>query len=101
MKPGKISRWTIITNHGLVLAHIWKKPQSTARELASAIRVTEWTVRRIVAELEAAGYIERQRVGRSNVYRVNTDIRLRHETTRHVFVGDLLDLLNVDDGSCS
>jgi DNA-binding MarR family transcriptional regulator len=93
--------WTIITNHGLVLAHIWKNPQSTARELALAIKVTEWTVHRIVAELEAAGYIERQRVGRSNVYRVNPNIGLRHATTRHVLLGDLLEVLAQGDGDHS
>jgi len=98
-KPRRIPEWTIITNHGLVLAHIWKNPQSTAREVASAIRVTEWTVHRIVAELEAASYIERQRMGRSNVYRVNPSIGLRHETTRHVLLGDLLDVLTQGDGS--
>jgi len=93
--------WTIITSHGLVLAHIWKNPQSTAREVASAIKVTEWTVHRIVAELEAAGYIESQRMGRSNVYRVNPSIRLRPKTIRHVLLGDLLDVLTQGDGSHS
>ncbi len=93
--------WAIITNHGLVLAHIWRYPQSTAREMASAIRITEWTVHRIVVELESDGYIERKRVGRKNIYRVNPNIGLPQGTTGHVLLGDLLDMLTQDSGSRS
>lgn len=85
--------WTIIGNHGLVLAYVSKHPQSTAREIASAIKITEWTVRKIIDDLEAAGYIKRQRVGRRNIYRINPDYSLRHETVRDVMVGDLLKVL--------
>ena len=85
--------WTFITNHGLVLAYIAKYPQSTAREMATAISITERAVRKITAELEANGYMQRQRVGRNNVYRINPGIRLRHDTTHDVAVGDLLNVL--------
>jgi len=85
--------WTFITNHGLVLAYIAKYPQSTAREMATAISITERAVRKITAELEANGYMQRQRVGRNNVYYINPDIYLRHDTTRDVPVGDLLNVL--------
>ena len=47
--------WTFISNHGLVLTYIAKHPQSTAREIASAIKITEWTVRKIIDALEASG----------------------------------------------
>ena len=86
-------RWTFISNHGLVLAYIAKHPRSTAREIASAINVTEWTVRKIIDDLEAAGYIERQKVGRRNMYRTNPYLSLRHETIRDVRVGGLLKVL--------
>lgn len=85
--------WTIIANHGLVLAYMSKHPRSTAREIASAIKITEWTVRKIIDDLEAAGYIERQRLGRRNTYRINPRSSLRHETVRDVMVGDLLKVL--------
>lgn len=85
--------WTFITNHGLVLAYIAKYSQSTARQVAVAINVTERTVHKIIAELEAEGYIERQRVGRNNVYRLNPHLGLRHHTTGDVVVGDLLKVL--------
>ncbi len=88
-----MSEWTLITNHGLVLAYIAKHPQSTARAIASAINVTERTVQKIIAELVAEEYIERRRVGRNNEYRINSHTELRHETTRDVRVEDFLKVL--------
>jgi predicted transcriptional regulator len=85
--------WTIISNHGLVLKYLWEHPRSTARDIASVIRTTEWTARKIIAELEEEGYIERQKDGRNNVYRIDPDIGLRHDTTRHVPLGNLLEVL--------
>ena len=89
----KMSRWTFITNHGLLLAYIAKHPQSTARAITSAVNLTERTVHKIIAELEAEKYIERRRVGRDNEYRINSCTRLRHETTLDVMVEDLIKLL--------
>ncbi|MFB0557013.1 MAG: helix-turn-helix transcriptional regulator [Dehalococcoidia bacterium] len=85
--------WTLISNHGLVLTYIAKHRQSTAREIASAIKITEWTVRKIIDDLETAGYIERQKAGRRNMYRTNPNLCLRHEIIRDVRVGDLLKAL--------
>jgi DNA-binding Lrp family transcriptional regulator len=85
--------WTIISNHGLVLNYLWENPRSTARAIASVIKTTEWTARKIIAELEEEGYIERQKAGRNNVYRLNPNIGLRHHTTRHVLLGNLLEVL--------
>jgi len=90
---GSMSEWTIIAKHGLVLTYIYHQPKSTARQIASAIGVTEWTVRQIIADLEQEGYVSRQRVGRNNVYHVNLNQGLRHQTTRHVPLGNLLEVL--------
>ena len=46
------SRWTFITNHGLVLSYIWRYPVSTAREIAMHVRVTERTTHKIISDLE-------------------------------------------------
>jgi len=88
-----VPQWTFITNHGLVLAYIAKHPQSTARAIASAVNLTERTVHKIIAELEAEEYIKRRRVGRNNEYRINSHTELRHETTRDVMVEDFLEVL--------
>ncbi len=85
--------WTIITNYGLVLAYIAKHPRNTVRQIASAIAVTEWTVHKIINELETEGYIQRQRIGRNNAYIVDPTRTLRHATVGNVLVGDLLRVL--------
>jgi len=88
-----MSEWTIISRHGLVLTYIHHHPKSTARQIASAIGVTEWTVRQIIAALEQGGYVSWQRVGRNNVYHVNLNQGLRHQTTQHIPLGNLLEVL--------
>ena len=45
------SRWTFITNHGLVLSYISHNPTSTAREIAQHIGVTERTTHKIISDL--------------------------------------------------
>ena len=87
------SRWTFITNHGLVLSYIWRYPVSTAREIAMHVRVTERTTHKIISDLERAGYISRRKRGRRNVYSVNPDLPLRHHTITDVRVSDLLETL--------
>jgi len=88
--------WTFITNHGLVMAHIARQPDSTAREIAQSVNITERTTMKIIADLEGDGYIERQRMGRNNFYHIDPHIGLRHEATGDVKVGDLLQLLGWD-----
>ena len=85
-----MSEWGFLTNHGLVLIHIAKNPESTVRQIATTINITEWTVHKIVGELVKKGYIDRQRVGRKNSYRVHVRLDLRHDTLRDIDVGDLL-----------
>ena len=85
--------WTFITNHGLVMAQIAKQPESTAREIARAVDITDRTTMKIIADLENEGYIERQRVGRKNTYRIDPHLGLRHELTGDVVVGDFLRVL--------
>ena len=87
------TRWTFITNHGLVLSYIFHNPRHTAREIASHIGVTERTTHKIISDLEAAGYIQRRKSGRRNVYRVDPALPLRHHSKQDIFVEDLLEAL--------
>lgn len=91
-----MSEWTFITNHGAVLALIAHHKQITAREIADELGITERPVRRIIAELEDAGYIKKQRVGRGNRYSVQLDLPLRQPIAREVEVGDLLHILDLE-----
>lgn len=86
-------RWTFITNHGLVLSYIFHNPRHTAREIAAYVGVTERTAHKIISDLEAAGYIQRRKTGRRNVYRVDPSLPLRHHTKQDILVEDLLKAL--------
>ena len=85
--------WTFITNHGLVLSYIFHHPRSTAREIATYVGVTERTTHKIISDLEDAGYIERRRQGRRNVYDVDPEIPLRHHTKKDILVSQLIEAL--------
>ena len=90
-------RWTFITNHGLVLSYISHNSRHTAREIANAIGVTERTTHKIISDLELEGYIQRRKVGRRNIYRVDHALPLRHHTKQDILVSDLLEALTVKD----
>ncbi|MFL7838984.1 MAG: helix-turn-helix transcriptional regulator [Candidatus Promineifilaceae bacterium] len=89
-----MTSWTFITNHGAVLALIGQQDQITAREIAKELGITERSVMRIIKDLESEGYIDRERNGRVNIYRVNTNIPLRRQGKRDIMIGDLLAVLN-------
>jgi predicted ArsR family transcriptional regulator len=85
--------WTFITAHGAVLALIARHGRITAKEIADTLGMTERPVRRIIAELEATGYLRRHRVGRVNEYRVNEGLSLRRPSMRDTAVRDLIRVL--------
>ncbi|MHB1161504.1 MAG: helix-turn-helix transcriptional regulator [Chloroflexota bacterium] len=88
-----MASWSFLTNHGLVLTYIGRYPDSTGLEIAQAVGITERAARKIVADLLAESYIEREKVGRRNRYRLNTHLPLRHPAERTATVGELLGLL--------
>ena len=85
--------WTFITNHGLVLSYIFHHPRTTAREIANYVGVTERTTHKIISDLEEAGYIDRRKQGRRNVYDVDPEIPLRHHTKQDILVSQLIEAL--------
>lgn len=93
--PGDDGRWTFLTNHGSVLAHVAGHADDTLREIANQIGLTERTTASIVADLRRAGYIKVTRRGRHNHYRVNTRKHLRRPAHRRARVGALIDTLRV------
>ena len=88
-----MARWTFVTNHGAVLALIAHHGQVTARYIAAELGITERSVHRIIADLVAAGYIEKQKEGRANRYEVNHDLPLHRRDSREDAIGGLLRLL--------
>ena len=85
--------WKFITNHTVVLCLIAQQPRITTREISSTIGITEKTIRSIISDLEAEGYVTKKREGRRIRYRVNSDLSLRHEMQQDKAVGDLLEVL--------
>jgi DNA-binding MarR family transcriptional regulator len=82
--------WTFITNHGLVLSYIFHNPSHTAREIAAHVGITERTAHKMISDLEAAGYINRRKSGRRNLYDVDRELPLRHHTKKDILVSNLL-----------
>lgn len=85
--------WTLLTGHGHVLVEIARNPQARMRDISAIVGLTERTVQAIVADLEAAGYLTRGRIGRRNHYTVNSDNWFRHSAQEGLRVGPFLDLL--------
>src|SRR5262249_50541163 len=85
--------WTFLSNHSHVLYCISFCPDIRMREIATKVRITERAVQRIVVDLERAGYLKRERVGRQNHYRLEPGRHLRHPLEHHVEVGRLLTIL--------
>jgi len=85
--------WKFLTNHALVLCLIAQQPRITAREISSAVGITEKATRNIINDLEADGYVTKKREGRRIKYRVDPDLPLRSETNQDKAIGDLLGTL--------
>ena len=86
---------TFISNHALVLSYIFHNSSHTAREIARHVDATERTTHKIISNLEAAGYIERRKSGRRNIYSVDPALPLRHHTKQDILISALLDALTV------
>jgi len=85
--------WTLLTGHGHVLVEIARNPDARIRDISPLVGLTERTVQAIVADLEAAGYLTRTRVGRRTRYTVNPDSPFRHKAQEGLRVGPFLDQL--------
>jgi hypothetical protein len=85
--------WTFLSNHGHVLLAIARNPDATLREVAALVGITERTVQRIVADLEAGQYLERVRTGRRNRYEVHHELPLRHPIEADRDIGALIELV--------
>ncbi|MGL5911195.1 MAG: helix-turn-helix transcriptional regulator, partial [Phycicoccus sp.] len=84
------------TNHGHVLVCLVRDPEARIRDLAATVGITERAAHRIVADLVEEGYLERERDGRRNRYRVLADRPLRHPVEQPHRVGEVLDVLTTD-----
>ena len=82
--------WTFLSNYAHVLVCIARDPDSTLREIADQVGVTERAVHRIVSELTSSGVISKEREGRRNHYDIELATPMRHPLESDKTVGDLL-----------
>ncbi len=85
--------WTFFTNHAHVLIVLSQDPEMVLREVALKVGITERSVQNIVTDLEEAGFIIKERVGRSNRYGIDTSHNLRHPIEGHRTVGEVISLI--------
>jgi DNA-binding IclR family transcriptional regulator len=101
--PDERGSWTLLTGHGHVLVEIARDPEARIRDIAAAAGITERTAQVIVADLEAAGYITRTRIGRRTRYTVNHHSLFRHPAQDGHRIGPFLATLATsrDNGTAS
>ena len=72
--PQATRGWTFITNHARVLLAVAQNPALRVSDIAEATGITERYAYRVLSDLENAGYVDRGRHGRRNLYRVKPDL---------------------------
>lgn len=85
-------RWTLLTNHARLLLLIAREPGTKIKDLALAASVTERTAQSIVSDLELAGYVSKQKLGRQNRYTVHRELPFRHPAESDHSVGELIEI---------
>lgn len=85
-------QWTLLTNHGRLLLLIAREPGAKIKDLAVAAGVTERTAQAIVSDLEIAGYVSKERIGRQNQYTVHHELPFRHPAESDHNVGELIEI---------
>src|SRR6476619_706591 len=93
--------WRFVTSHTQVLLCLQRNPRVRMRDIAETVGITERAAQRIVTDLVEAGYASRQREGRRNLYVLNRELRMRHPSQFDHEIGELLDLLRLDEGSAT
>ncbi len=93
MKQTTKKNWTFFSNHSHVFFLLALEKDLVLREVAQKVGITERAVQGIVADLEAEGFITREKVGRNNVYKPKLSKKLRHPIESHLSLEDLINLL--------
>jgi uncharacterized membrane protein len=86
------SGWTFLSNHSHVIICLARDAEMRVRDIALAVGITERAVIRIIVELEEAGYIRKERVGRRNRYSIASEKHLRHPLEAHHSIRAILSL---------
>lgn len=82
--------WTFLSNHGHVLIALGREPDARIRDIAEVVGITERAVQNILADLCAAGYVAKERLGRRNHYELHPEVPMRHPLEQGHAIGELL-----------
>jgi DNA-binding IclR family transcriptional regulator len=86
-----VRQWTFLTDHAHVLVCLAREPRSEVPELAAQCGLEPVEVARVLADLEAEGYVRRTHQGATTFAVIDRAKPLRHPVERHHPVGRLLD----------
>ena len=89
--------WTFLTNHAHVLLAIAREPTARLGDVAAWVGITERAEQTVVGDLEAVGYLHRERVGRRNEYTINAAGRFRHPAEADHRIGELIKLFTTPE----
>jgi predicted ArsR family transcriptional regulator len=101
MSSPETRHWHFVTSHTQVLLCLHRNPRVRLRDVAETVGITERAAQRIVSDLVEAGYVSRQREGRRNRYVLNLSVPMRHPSQVDHEIGELVDVLRLDDSSDS
>jgi Mn-dependent DtxR family transcriptional regulator len=88
-----MAEWSFLTNHARVLTCIAHDPGVRLRDIAATLGITERSAFGLVTDLTAAGYVVKEKDGRRNRYKIQTDLPVRERVGRQRTIGEVLDLL--------
>ena len=88
-----VANWTFLTNHARVLLCVAHDPGARLRDIAAALDITERGAFGIITDLIEAGYIDKEKDGRRNRYRIQAHLPPPEPTGREHTVGEVLALL--------
>jgi len=86
--------WTFLSNHGHVLVHLSRFPDSRIRDIAETVGITDRSAQAILADLEDAGYVTKSKIGRRNSYKVNPGLKFRHPSEAGKPISSLLKIFS-------
>jgi predicted ArsR family transcriptional regulator len=96
MMPGMAQErgaWLFLTAHTHVLLYVAAHSEASAREIAEAVGITERHTHRVLVDLCAEGFLDKERRGARNLYRVRRRARFKHPRLAGVEIGTLLDAI--------
>ena len=97
-----MAHWSFLTNHARVLLCIAHDPGVRLREIATTLGITERSAYGIVTDLTESGYVVKEKEekdGRRNRYQIQGHLPLRETISRERTIGEVLDLLLVDQNT--